>query len=404
MQLRGDPVPSEFVAALDRGAQYLVSLVGSEDPDPRYGDDDDSFALRLGAERKRTVRQHLGIAAAITGNVTAARYGETTLTAAWIANALGTHVGEIGAEVGRIEALPSVHAPNGGLVVLRDGRRRLTMDVGPLGHLSTAAHGHADALAVTLRAEGRELIVDPGTGSFYGDPACRDAHRGTRAHPTVCVDGIDQSVIGGPFYWRRHAQTTVHSVDLGGGIVDAEHDGYRRLDDPVVHRRWLVAQPGDATVAVVDLIDGQSEHDVAVSWPLHPELDSTPTSDGQRVTRDGLPLLELCYAATSPVEAEQVRADPDSHRGWWSDRLESRMPAWVVGAQSRTAAPVAILSLLRVGDVGVVGRAEIVRNGSTLTARWSEHSVRRGLTIDTSRSGAVVSTSSSSAVRLVSKS
>jgi hypothetical protein len=277
------------------------------------------------------------------------------------------------------------------------------MDVGPLGYLSTAAHGHADALAVTLSVEGRELIVDPGTGSFYGDPACRDAHRGTRVHPTVSVDGLDQSVIGGPFYWRRHAKTTVHSIDLDGGIVDAEHDGYRRLDDPVVHRRWLVAQPGDATVAVVDLIDGRSEHDVAVSWPLHPELDSTPTVDGQIVTRDGLLVLELYYAATSPIEAEQVRADPDSHLGWWSDRLESRVPAWVVGAQSRTTAPVVILSLLRVGDVGVIGRAEVVRNGSMLTAHWSEQNVRRGLTIDTSRCGAVVSTSSSSTVRLVSK-
>ena len=63
------------------------------------------------------------------------------------------------------------------------------MDVGPLGYLSIAAHGHADALAVTLSAEGRELIVDPGTASYYGNPAWRTVHRGTRVHPTVCVDG-----------------------------------------------------------------------------------------------------------------------------------------------------------------------------------------------------------------------
>ena len=201
-------MPPQLVAALDRSAQYLVSVVGSDDPDPRYGDDDDSFALRLGAEPKRTVRQHLGIVAAITGNVTAARYGDPTLTAAWIAAALGTRVGEIGAGVGRGETSASVYAPNGGLVVLRTGRRRLTMDVGPLGYLSIAAHGHADALAVTLSVDGRELIVDPGTASYYGNPAWRTVHRGTRAHPTVCVDGVDQSVMGGPFYWSRHAATT----------------------------------------------------------------------------------------------------------------------------------------------------------------------------------------------------
>ena len=84
---------------------------------------------------------------------------------------------------------------------------------------------------------------------------------------------------GGPFYWSRHAATKVRSVDLQYGIVDAEHDGYRRLDDPVVHRRWLIASPNDLTMAVVDLIDGHSMHDVSVSWPLHPELDLASTDD-----------------------------------------------------------------------------------------------------------------------------
>lgn len=395
LQRGGKRVPSELVAALDRGAQYLVSIVGSEDPDPRYGDDDDSFALRLGAEPKRTARQHLGIVAAITGNTTAARYGEKTLATAWIANALRTPLGAIGAGIDSCETPPSVYAPNGGMAVLRSGRTRLTIDVGPLGYLSTAAHGHADALAVTLSAEGRELIVDPGTASFYGNPAVRNAHRGTRAHPTVCVDDVDQSVIGGPFLWRHHAETTVRSVDLERGIVDAEHDGYRRLDDPVVHRRWLIAPPGDATVVIVDLIEGRSEHDVVVSWPLHPELESAATPRGQVVSRDGLAVMELCYAATSVIDPEQIRAERDSHLGWWSDRLEARTPAWLIGARCRATAPLAILSVLHVGEPGVISAPEILRSASTLIIRWSEADGRRGLTIDVAGSGVVVTHSSS---------
>jgi len=114
-------------------------------------------------------------------------------------------------------------------------------------------------------------------------------------------------VMGGPFYWSRHAATKVRSVDLYHGIVDAEHDGYRRLDDPVVHRRWLISPPNDLTMAVVDLIDGHSMHDVRVSWPLHPELDVAPTGNGpfagHLVSRDGVPVLQLCYAATASIEA-----------------------------------------------------------------------------------------------------
>ncbi len=402
-QLHGEQPPEEIVEALDRSAQYLVSVVGSDDPDPRYGDDDDGFAIRLGVESKRTVREHLGIVAASTANAAAGRYGEMTMTAAWIATALGTPVHEIGQGVGRREINTGMFAPNGGLVILRPGAHRLTMDVGPLGHASTAAHGHADALAVTLSAEGRELIVDPGTASYYGNPAWRAVHRGTRAHPTVCVDGVDQSVIGGPFYWSRHAATTVRSVDLVRGIVDAEHDGYRRLDHPVTHRRWLIAPPGDATMVVVDLLDGSSEHDVAVSWPLHPELDWIPTSDGHLIDRGDNPVLQLCYAATASIEIGQVRGDPDSGLGWWSDRLEARTPAWLLTAQARTVLPLAMLTLLRTADAGAINMPEVVRDGELLAISWSEYGLRRGLTIDIKSRGAVTYAPSSSRLRLVSE-
>ena len=394
--------PTELVAALHRSARYLASVVGSEDPDPRYGDDDDGFAMRLGAEPKRTVRQHLGIVAATTAHDAAGRYGEMTLTATWFATALGTPVDQIGADVGGAETTAGAYAPNGGLVVLRPGPHRLTMDVGPLGYGSTAAHGHADALAVTLSAAGRELVVDPGTGSYYANPRWRVAHRGTAAHPTVCVDGLDQSEIGGPFYWKRHASTTIRSVDLTRGIVDAEHDGYRRLDDPVTHRRWLIAPPGDPTIVVVDLLDGSSEHDVTVSWPLHPELDWIPVADGYLVDRGEGPVLQLCHAATTPVELGQLRADAESGLGWWSDRLEARTPAWLLTATARGALPLAMLSLLRTADAGAVARPEIVRVGDCLEMSWLEHAVRRHLTIDPSAAGAVTNTPSS-AMRLVSE-
>ena len=395
LRSNGDDVPSRLTQAINRSAGYVAGLVGTRDPDPRYGDDDDGFALRLGSELKRTARQHLGIVAASTGNTTAAGYGVTTLTAAWIGAGLNGRLGDVGTRVGSGEAAESFYAPDGGLVVLRNGRQRLTMDVGPLGYLSIAAHGHADALAVTLSAEGRDLIVDPGAGSYYGNPQWRTVHRGTRTHSTACVDGVDQSVIGGPFYWRSHATVTVHSVDLDRGIVDAEHDGYCRLDDPVVHRRLLIAPPGAATVAVVDLLDGRSAHDVSVSWPLHPHLDATPTRDGHVVSLDGSTVLQMCYAATAPIEVEQVRGDCDTDLGWWSDRLEARTPAWLVGSRCRARLPVAHLSVLCTVDATVIGEPEIVQDGRMLLVSWTENGIRRGYDLDRNIVGAVSNTASS---------
>lgn len=107
------------------------------------------------------------------------------------------------------------------------------------------------------------------------------------------------------------------------------------------------------------------------------------------ISRDGVPVLQLCYAATTPVETGQLRADPDSGLGWWSDRLESRVPAWLLTAHTTAGLPVALLSLLHTADSGVITLPEITRIGEVLAVRWSQDGVRRGLTIDTRRSGAV---------------
>ena len=56
---------------------------------------------------------------------------------------------------------------------------RLLVDAGPLGYLSIAAHGHADALSFVLNVGDREILVDPGTYAYHTDPAWRRYFRST---------------------------------------------------------------------------------------------------------------------------------------------------------------------------------------------------------------------------------
>jgi hypothetical protein len=63
------------------------------------------------------------------------------------------------------------------------------LDCGPLGYLGIAAHGHADALALTLSVGGEPCLVDPGTYAYWQERKWRDYFRGTSAHNTVRVDG-----------------------------------------------------------------------------------------------------------------------------------------------------------------------------------------------------------------------
>ena len=124
-------------------------------------------------------------------------------------------------------------------------------DAGPHGFLSIAAHAHADALAVEVRYDGTDVLADPGTYCYHGEPGWRSYFRSTLAHNTIEVGGQDQSTSGGPFLWTRHARSRLidSETDADGEVTawSAEHDGYRALTPPVCHRRSVrLAEPTSA--------------------------------------------------------------------------------------------------------------------------------------------------------------
>lgn len=390
IRARGDTPPPGILAAIDRSAQYLASMVGEIDPDPRYGDDDEGFSLRLGPEPQRTVRDHLGIVAALTGNAEALKTGTMTLTAQWV-GAL-REAPDRSPQAVLASRPASLNAPHGGLVVLRSGNRRLTVDVGPLGYLSIAAHGHADALSMTLSLDGKDVIGDPGAASYYGHPEWRQIHRGTRVHPTVTVDDVDQSVSAGPFLWSQHAAVRVHAVDLRRGVVDAEHDGYQRLPRPVTHRRWVFAPPQvKAPILILDELVGSGEHQMRVSWPLHPSVGLDNAPHGFVLTRDRGAVAQVAIAATTSLTFDTVRGDEGTHFGWWSERLESRLPSWLIGAVADGVVPMIAATVIQPThntDLPITG-ITVSRNKDQITTSWSWDHQRHTAVVDRSRAGVV---------------
>jgi uncharacterized heparinase superfamily protein len=333
LECRGKSVPLELTAALDRAADAIAAQVGDGEPAPTYGDADDGRAIRLDADELRDVRSIAAALGAYLGHPGARRVaGSVDPTAWWLFGAAGAERFGLTAPD---DSPDSVWLPHGGIVILRHGSRRVLIDVGPLGYLSLAAHGHADALQITLADNGEDLVVDPGVGSYYGRPDLRSVFRGTGFHPTVEVDGTDQSEPGGPFLWRRHAQSTLLHVDLERGTVVGKHDGYRRLADPVQHLRAAVALP-DGGVIVCDQLEATGEHEFAQHWPLHPALDVVAASESAlRVTRAGEPRLLIVLAASEPARLELAHGQERPPAGWWSPRLEAQIPAWRCSWQIR---------------------------------------------------------------------
>jgi hypothetical protein len=373
MIARDGEAPREIVNAIDRSSNFLARIVGVGDPDLNFGDCDHQFALRLGPETTRTIREHLGITNTLLRYEKYESLTAATMNSIWFKHLLSTWQGHLSGipdcSVGEVD-LGSFYSENGGLVVLRRDGMRITMDVGPLGYLSIAAHGHADALSISLSQDGKNVIGDPGTGSYYRYPEQRALMRGTRAHATVCIDGEDQSVIGGAFLWYDHAVTHVNEVNIESGIIDAEHDGYNRLSGSVKHRRRLISPPGTDFILILDLVTGNGTHDVKTNWPIDPDLGIFQYGDGHTITDKDSPLFQVLHASNRPLKLDDSYGDRTTGLGWWSNQLESREPTWWIGASIKAKLPILVATLISTTETSSPTELSVTQVDTGFNVKW----------------------------------
>lgn len=139
-----------------------------------------------------------------------------------------------------------------GYHVLRGDGLTAVFDGADTGARGLPGHGHADCLNVDVHTAAGPLIVESGTSTY--DPGDdRDRERGTAAHNTVEVEGLDQTEVWGSFRTGRPARTFDRAAGESGGWswASAAHDGY--VHRGVTHRRWVGVRGG--TVAVLDALE-----------------------------------------------------------------------------------------------------------------------------------------------------
>lgn len=138
---------------------------------------------------------------------------------------------------------------------------QIVVDVGLPCPDDLPAHAHADCLSFELVVGNDRVIVDTGT-SEYGLTERRRFERSTKAHNTVEIDGSDQTEVWGVFRAARRAHPRLLEASVRNGVVvvDAEHDGYRRLPGRPTHRRrFEISEHG---MVVRDRVRGGGLHTV----------------------------------------------------------------------------------------------------------------------------------------------
>ncbi len=309
---------------LDAGAAILDAAGRA----PRQGDGDEGRALVINDPEHDPWATVLATGSALLG-----------ASSWWPALDGGVQACVVGA-LGRTRQLPRPpdrprRFPDAGLVILRshegDGPEIwCRCDGGPHGYLSIAAHAHADALSVEVRHNGVDILADPGTYCYHGEPVWREWLRSTAAHNTVEVDGASQSESGGPFMWITQPRTRTLTCELGEPVQTwtAEHNGYLRLSTSTVHRRSVTLESRRRALTVVDTFDITGEVSLQLSWHLGPgvlvDLDGTAVALGWQVGADrlrGTLVLPEGLAWTSHT------AETDPVLGWYSPRFGRRVPA-----------------------------------------------------------------------------
>jgi len=248
-------------------------------------------------------------------------------------------------EFDRIQAAHPAHASvrlqDSGLHIMAGGKLsdQLVIDAGPQG-VQTAGHGHADALSVVVYSDGQAVLIDPGTYEYVGEGTERDRFRGTRAHSTLSIDGLDQATPKGAFAWRKlpnveaEAWINGRSFDLFVG----SHDGYTRLPNPAVHRRSVFSLKSRFWI-VRDLVLGTGSHRVDLFWHLAPELSCPAGKTDNFLNPEGEKGLRVL--AVGPSSFSRT-VDGDE----WSPAYGRRQPSQTLHLSSVSEMPAEFVTLL----------------------------------------------------------
>lgn len=330
----GTPVPDGTWRLLCSMADAMAALVDCLGQPPRQGDSDEGRVVLLDAPARGRWPALLALGDGVFGRL--AWWPAVPPDAGSVL--LRSLAGDVEEVSGRPAARPD-RFPDAGISFLRTAAADspelwCRCDGGPHGFLSIAAHAHADALSVEVRYGGVDVLADPGTYCYHGEPAWRSYFQSTIGHNTVEVGGRWQSVRGGAFLWLRHAAGREISFASDGAVASwtGEHDGYR----PAVHRRSARLDRGTRVVEITDEISG-GPHDVRVAFHLGPDVAvSLAGSVASLAWPDAVTPGAAELMLPAGLEWSLHRGETEPILGWYSAGLGHRVPAVTLLGQGRS--------------------------------------------------------------------
>jgi hypothetical protein len=330
----GDPFPRNYWEQLTGMMTFLVAISDRKANLPMFGDGDSGKVVCLPETTADRVRTLLYLGQSFDNCTEKSNLRASMLL--WGQKIEKTPLSPVGPSKRNLQAFPQ-----GGYYVLASDRGRedemmVVFDAGPIGFAPLYAHGHADALSFWLSYGGCEFFIDPGTFCYTTPATMRSYFRSTGAHNTLRIDRKDQSLTGGPFLWRHVAHCQAEYVKENEEFVEVEgfHDGYRRLVDPVIHRRRIRLYKKSSWLLITDHLDCCGDHEVELFFHFNEKCEVKQVGPSSFHILNGKRHLVLRFIDSSLIP-ELYHGSKDPIFGWVSRTYGVKAPTFTLAARAQ---------------------------------------------------------------------
>ncbi|HEX9332406.1 MAG TPA: alginate lyase family protein, partial [Anaerolineales bacterium] len=259
-ELNGSPFSESLKRRVAKSVDYLYQLIDPETGQMSvYGSNDGALVLPLNNCDFTDYRPLLQLGSYLTKRTCLFESGAWDEPLYWL---YGTNSLSQRERAGVRENPRNASFPDGGTYILHSTNSKVIIRCTDF----RARPSHADQLHVDIWWRGVNIACDAGTYLYSGKGIWRNGLAHTSVHNTITVDHQDQMKLVSRFTWTNWAKGKVLQHDEK--TWQGEHDGFKRLADPVNHKRTVLSL-GEDRWLIVDHLNGKRRHHYALHWLLN---------------------------------------------------------------------------------------------------------------------------------------
>jgi hypothetical protein len=267
----------DFVESLRRMFEVILYSVKPDGMIPQVGDNDNGRFLIFTENRITDLRYLLAYAAVFfkDGDFKIKEFGSCE-SVFWLFGREGVSIWEK-LEGSSASGIKSASFDKGGFFIMRNDRDYIFISCTPNGQNGNGGHTHNDKLGFEMVLGGEAVFVDPGTYIYTASPEWRNRFRSTLFHNTVVIDSKEQNRFKANNLFSFENDTRIKIIKWESGkdydFLEAEHNGYSRLEDPVIHRRSILFDKKKTLFVIRDELIGKGLHSCITSFNSAPEIE-----------------------------------------------------------------------------------------------------------------------------------